>query len=231
MEAGFTMDPNTLANDTAIDAGDESQSQATERYYTQKEFDDAMAKTRAAAERRALKPYQELGAPDELRAIKEQFEARKFEEQKSRGDVDAIVREIAAKKDAEIAKRDQIIAQYRVESPLTEAAARYKAVAPDQVRSLLRDRVRVNPEGEVEVVVERGQVRYADNGEPMRVDDLVRTFLDTNPHFVSAGPATTGSRSSIQSQATAPLDITKLNMSNPEHRALYKEYRKANGIR
>ena len=228
------MDPNTLAtetNTTATDAGDDSQSTAAERYYTQREFDDAMAKTRAAAERRALKPYQELGAPEELRAIKEQFEAKRFEESKNRGDVDSIVKEIAAKKDAEIAKRDQIIAQYRIESPLTEAASRYRAVAPDQVKSLLRDRVRVNTDGDVEVVDERGQVRYADNGEPMRVDDLVRTFLDTNPHFVSAGPATTASRNSIANSGPAPMDITKLNMSNPEHRALYKEYRKAQGIR
>jgi len=228
------MDPNTLAteatNATATDAGDDSQSSA-ERYYTQKEFDDAMAKTRAAAERRALKPYQDLGAPEELRALKEQFEARRFEESKNRGDVDSIIKEIAAKKDAEIAKRDQIIAQYRIESPLTEAASRYRAVAPDQVKALLRDRVRVNTDGEVEVVDDRGQVRYTDAGEPMRVEDLVRTFLDTNPHFVQAGPATTASRNSISNSGPAPIDISKLNMSNPEHRALYKEYRKAQGIR
>jgi len=226
------MEQETLAteDEKVTDTPVETQSQA-EKQYSQKEFDDAMAKTRAAAERKALKPYQDLGDLEELRTYKLELEQRRLEEQKSRGQYDEIIKDLAAKKDAEIAKRDSIISQYRIESPLTEAAARYKAVAPEQVKSLLRNSVRVGEAGDVEVVDERGQVRYNDSGEPMRVDELVKTFLDTNPHFVSAGPATTASRNSIQSQSAQPLDVTKLDMSNPEHRQIYKEYRKTQGLR
>ena len=39
-----------------------------------------------------------------------------------------------------------------------------------------------------------------------------------------------GSRSSTQPGRPAELDITQLDMKNPEHRALYKEYRKTHGI-
>jgi hypothetical protein len=58
----------------------------------------------------------------------------------------------------------------------------------------------------------------------------VKEFLLGNPHFVQSTPATTNSKSNISSQGPGKIDITKLDMKNPEHRELYKEYRKANGI-
>jgi hypothetical protein len=73
-------------------------------------------------------------------------------------------------------------------------------------------------------------VRYNDAGQPLGVDDLVRGFLDSNPHFVNATPSTTNARSSISQQTPSKLDISKLDMKNPEHRALYKQYRKDMGI-
>jgi hypothetical protein len=62
------------------------------------------------------------------------------------------------------------------------------------------------------------------------VEDLVREFLDSNPHFVSASPATTNARSAISNQAPSKVDITKLDMKIPEHREIYRQYRKENGI-
>ena len=229
------MEQETLAtetNETATDAVESSveESQA-QRQYSQKEFDDAMAKTRAAAERRALKPYQDLGDLDEIRTYKSELEQRRVEEQKSRGEYDEIIKDLASRKDAEIAKRDGVIAQYRIETPLTEAAARYKAVAPEQVKSLLRNNVRLAQSGDVEVVDKSGSVRYTESGDPMRVDDLVKTFLDANPHFVSAGPITTASRNSIQTSSAEALDVSKLDMSNPEHRKQYAEWRNKNNRR
>ena len=225
------MTSENAATTTATDAGaDSTEVQAQEKFYSQKEFDDAMAKTRAAVERKALKPYESLGSPDELRAIKEQFENKKFEEQKGKGDYEQILKELASKKDAEIARRDAIIAQYRVDAPLTETAAKYRAVAPDQVKALLRNQIRTTVDGEVEVVDHKGTVRYNDRGEPWSVEDLVKDFLQTNPHFVQPTPATTQSRNSIATQGKQTVDPSKLDMKNPEHRAIYKEYRKANGI-
>ena len=110
------------------------------------------------------------------------------------------------------------------------AAAKYRAVNPDQVRSLLASNLRLNNEGDVEIVDSQGSVRYDDRGAPLAVDDLVREFLDSNPHFVSAAPATTNSQSNLSNRSNRPQDITKLDMKNPEHRKQYAEYRKANGI-
>lgn len=222
------MDLKNSATTQVTDTG-ASEDQASERVYSQKEFDDAMAKMRGAVERKAIKPYADLGSPEELRALKEQFDNKRFEEQKGRGDFENILRDMAQKKDAEIAKRDTIIAQYRVESPLVEAAAKYRAVAPDQVKALLRNQIRLTQDGEVEIVDNNGTTRYRDNGEPMGVEDLVKTFLDTNPHFVAAGPSTTQSKNGMGSQQATQIDITKLDMSKPADRKIYADWKSKQG--
>jgi len=230
-EAESTMDlQNTLATKPATVADQQGEDQAQEKFYSQKEFDDAMAKTRAAVERKAVKAYAELGSPDELRALKEQFENKQFEEHKGKGDFEQILKEMASKKDAEIAKRDSIIAQYRVDSPLVETAAKYRAVAPEQVKALLRNQIKMTPDGEVEVVDTNGMTRYKDNGDAWGVEDLVKNFLDANPHFVAAGPATTQTRNSIGSgTGSQQIDVTKLDMSKPADRKVYAQWKSNQG--
>ena len=218
------------ATNNATDANLDGEGQAQEKFYSQKEFDDAMAKTRAAVERKVAKAYEGLGDIEELKAIKQQVESSRYEEQKSRGDFDNILKEMASKKDAEIARRDQIIAQYRVDSPLVETAAKYRAVAPEQVKALLRQNIRLTNDGEVEVVDSNGTLRYKDNGDPMGVEDLVKSFLDANPHFVAAGPATTQTKSGMGSGASnSKIDITKLDMSKPNDRKVYAEWKQQQG--
>lgn len=224
------MDLTTnIGNNPATDAVSQDEGQAQEKFYTQKELDDAMAKTRSAIERKVSKQYADLGSPEELRALKDQFESKRFEEQKGKGDFENILKEMASKKDAEIARRDQIIAQYRVDSPLVETAAKYRAVAPEQVKALLRNNIRLSQDGEVEVVDNNGTTRYKDNGEPMGVEDLVKSFLDTNPHFVAAGPSTTQAKSSMGSTGNSQVDITKLDMSKPGDRKIYADWKSKQG--
>jgi hypothetical protein len=111
------------------------------------------------------------------------------------------------------------------------AAAKYRAVNPNQVQALLTPSLRLNDEGEVEIVDAKGSVRYNDAGQPIGVDDLVREFLDSNPHFVSAAPATTNSQSSVgRVNSGNNIDLTKLDMKNPEHRKLYADARKSGRV-
>ena len=215
-----------------MDDTDESlnNTQATvEKTYTQKEFDDHAAKLKASVARKYEKTLSELGDIDELRQLKQHHEQQQLELQKKRGQFDEIVRDLAAKKDAEIAKRDDIIRSYTVDMPLVDTAARLGAVNPKQVQALLRPNLRLAETGEVEVLDDKGQVRYSDKGTPFKVEDLVREFLDTSPHFKSAGPSTTQTKSNVN-QSREKLDISKLNMSNPADRKLYAEYRKSAGI-
>ena len=218
------MSDNTLVTDNATDAANldlENQAQAT-KTYTQEEVDNMMARMKGSLQKKLLKPYEDLGDPEELRSIKSEWEKKQQEQAIKRGEFEKTLQDLAAKKDAEIQKRDALIKEYKVNTPLLSAAAQYKAVNAEQVKALLANSVRLNEHGEVEVVDTKGSVRYNDAGEPLGVNDLVREFLDSNPHFVQATPATANTKSNHSNPSTA-VDISKLDMKNPEHRKLYAQ--------
>jgi hypothetical protein len=219
------MSENTLVQDNATDAATlqtENQAQAI-KTYTQDEVNDMMARMKGSLEKKLLKPYAELGDPEELRQIKSEYEKKQQAEAIKRGEFEKTLQELAAKKDSEIQKRDSVIKEYKINTPLLSAAAQFRAVNAEQVKALLSQNVRLNQEGEVEVVDAKGAVRYNDAGEPLGVNDLVREFLDSNPHFVQSTPATTNTKSSVNAPIAGQLDISKLDMKNPEHRKIYSE--------
>jgi hypothetical protein len=227
------MSDNTLVNEQATGAADDitgTQAQAA-KTYTQDEVDNMMARMKGSLQKKLLKPYEDLGDPDELRNIKTDYEKRQQEQQIKRGEFEKTLQELAAKKDAEIQKRDSVIKEYKVNTPLLSAAARYRAVNAEQVKALLSQNVRLNQEGEVEVTDTKGSVRYNDAGEPLGVDDLVREFLDSNPHFVSAAPATTNTRSNIVSGGSGAVDLSSLDLRKAEHRKIYEEARKSGKLK
>lgn len=209
---------DTEVTDTSTES---SQAQAT-KTYTQEEFDRHMAGLKSSISKKYEKQLAELGDIEELRQLKAQAESKKLEDLKKRGQFDEAIRDLAAKKDAEIQQRDAIIKDYRINTPLLAAAAQYQAVNAEQVKALLANQVRLNEEGEVEVVDTKGTVRYSDSGQPLGVNDLVREFLDSNPHFRAATPSTTNTQSNHKT-STKEVDISKLDMKNPEHRKLYAE--------
>lgn len=217
--------------DNVTDTTTENTSQATAtKTYTQEEFDQHMARMKASISKKYEKTFAELGDIEELKQIKAEAEKRRQEESVKRGEFERILQEKAQKWEAEVAKRDAIIKEYTVDVPLVTAAANYKAVNAEQVKSLLKPNVRLNEEGEVEIIDREGKVRYNDAGQPFRVEDLVKEFLETNPHFKQAAPATTQTKSNF-GQSRDKLDITKLDMKNPADRKIYAEYRKAQGLK
>jgi hypothetical protein len=226
------MTDNTLATNDATDAANlelGNQAQAV-KTYSQEEVDNMMARMKGSLQKKLLKPYEDLGDPDELRQLRDEAQKKQQAEAIKRGEFEKTLSELAAKKDAEIQKRDSIIKEYKVNTPLLSAAAQYKAVNAEQVKALLSNNVRLNEVGEVEVIGSDGSVRYNDTGAALGVEDLVREFLDSNPHFVQSSPATTNTKSNVSNGSQAKMDITKLDMKNPEHRQVYAEYRKANGL-
>ena len=221
------MSDNTLVTENATDADTQAvANQAQEvKSYTQEEVDNMMARMKGSLQKKLLKPYEDLGDPDELRNMKTQAEQLKQEEALKRGEFESVLKELASKKDAEIQKRDSVIKEYKVNTPLLSAASKYRSVNPEQVKALLASNVRLNEDGEVEVVDAKGAVRYSDSGSALGVDDLVREFLDLNPHFVQPTAATANTKSSHGNTVTDGFDISKLDMSNPAHRKLYAEAR------
>lgn len=225
------MSDNTLVNDMGTDPAGETANQAQQtKTFTQEEVNAILARTKTQIEKKYAKQYEDLGDPEELRQIKTDWQKKQEEAQLKRGEFEKILQEKAAKFEAEIQKRDSVIKDYKINTPLLSAAAQFRAVNAEQVKSLLSSNVRLNQDGEVEVVDTKGTVRYRDNGTPLAVEDLVREFLDSNPHFVAPTPATTNTKSNVADVKSSKIDISKLDFKNPEHRKLYQEYRKTSGI-
>ena len=216
------MSDNTLVNDET--GSSENTNQAATKTYTQEEFDSHMARMKASITKKYEKTFNELGDIDELKQLKADSERKQLEDQKKRGEFDNIMKTMVDKKDAEIAKRDQLIKEYTVDLPLVQTAAQLRAVNAEQVKQLLKPNVRLSQEGAVEIVDREGKVRYTDAGNPFKVEDLVSEFLQSNPHFVQPTPATTQGKSNI-GQGQKPVDLKALDMRDPQQRALYKEQR------
>lgn len=224
-----TMTEQNIGNTEGTDTS-QNENQATVKTFTQDEVNAILAKTKSQLEKKYSSKYEELGDPEQLREIVSQHQKAQQEQQLKRGEFDRIIQELAAKKDAEIQKRDKVIESFKVEAPIVDAAARYRAVNPEQVKALIRNQVRLGSEGEVEVLDEKGSVRYDDSGKPVSVDSFVQSWLQSNPHFVSAAPATTNTKSNVTGNTTKKVDMSKLDMKRPEDRKIYAEYRKSAGL-
>jgi hypothetical protein len=201
------------------------ESQAT-KTYTQKEVDDMMARAKSAITKKVASKYEDLGDPEMIREVLTQHQKREQENALRRGDFEKVLQEKLSAKDSEIQKRDRIIQEFKLNTPVIDAAARHRAVNPAQVKELIKNNLRLNPDGEVEVLDTEGKVRYDDSGRLLSVDTFVQTWLNENPHFVSATPSTSATRSNITSSAGGAVDLNKLDMRNPEHRKIYAESRK-----
>lgn len=220
------MSDNTLVNDSATGAEIDEQNQAetVAKTYTQDEVDNMMARMKGSITRKLESRYADLGDVDELRQLKIEAEKRQQEQQIKRGEFEKTLQDLATKKDEEIRKRDQIIQGYRLEQPLLNAAAKMKAVNPEQVQALLKNNLRLNEQGEAEVLDSSGAVRYDDAGVPLTVESYVQEWLQGNPHFLSAAPSTTNTKSNIgKSASNGKFDLASLDLTNPQHRQMYKE--------
>ena len=145
-------------------------------------------------------------------------------EQKRKGEFEKILQAQAEKAQAQIGQLSSELTKIKVDGALLNAASTKKAINPEQVVRLVREQVKMSELGAVEVIDSKtGQARYSDTGESLTVDGLVDEFLKSNPHFVQAGPAGGGSKSNTQTDAPLDVDISKLDMTNPEHRKTYAE--------
>lgn len=220
---------NTSATPEATDNSATENNQAT-KTFTQDEVNALMAKTKSQLEKKFSSKYEDLGDPDELREIVTQYRKQQTEHEVKRGNFEKVLQDVVTKKDEVISRQAKMIEEFKVNTPILDAAARHRAVNPEQVKALIRTNVRLNEDGEPEVIDEKGQVQYDDNGRKVNVDTFVQRWLSQNPHFVQPTPSTTATRSNVgNGKLNSKFDLSKLDMKNPEHRAAYKEYRKQQG--
>ena len=202
------------------------------KQFSQAELDRVVA-DRIARERRKFEKKYEGIDPEYYNELNQKAEKEKQDKLKAKGEFEKILKETAEKKDAQISTLLNQVKTIKIDGVLLDTASKMKAVNPGQVTQLIKDQVKMNEAGDVEIVDPKtGQTRYGENGDHLTIEDLTKEFLTANPHFVSATPSGTGATSKIGDQAGSgeKLDVSKLDMSNPDDRARYAAYRKDNGL-
>ena len=163
---------------------------------------------------------------DQYKNWQQQEEDRKIEQQKQRGEFEKILKDQADKFSNRISELEGTLKKEKVDGALLNAASKNRSVAPNQVADLLKNRVRLNEQGQSEVISDDGTPLYKDDGSQMGVDDLVKDFLATNPHFAAPSASGTGSTGKVGGGSkSSDLDITTLDMNNPKDRARYAEWK------
>ena len=163
---------------------------------------------------------------EEAKKLLEEKKLKELEIAKQRGEFDKVLKETVSKKDSKIQSLESELKRIRIDETLVNVASGLKAVKPAEVKQLLRNNVRLNDQGSVEVINEDGTPRYSEKGEPMSVNDLVNEYLKNNPHHVMATQSGSGSQSKIGGASPKQLKIGDLDLSNPSDRKIYAEMRK-----
>jgi len=204
---------------------EEQQPEVKEEVYTQQQLDDAI-KARIIRERqKILKDIGNDNQDNEKIALKEK-EQQEIERKKQRGEFEDLLKEQAEKFNEEKTSLQKQLEQIKINDSLVNAASKNRAINPEQVTNLLRNKVRLNEDGRVEILAENNQPRYNSKGELLSVDDYVQEFITQNPHFQSATPSGSGSQGNVARVNAKPLKIAELDMTKAEDRKTYAEYRK-----
>lgn len=142
-----------------------------------------------------------------------------------RQEFDKVLNQTKEHYSSQMSRLKQELETIKVDGAILSAASNLKVVAPDHVAKLLKGNVRLGEDGQVEVLDDKGQVRYnPESASPLTVDDLVKEFVKTNPFYQAPGPAGSGSRSNMNAERSGSIDISKLDMKNAQDRALYKQH-------
>ena len=189
--------------------------------FTQEQLDNII-KSRLEAEKNKY----EKKLQDEEKQKAELLKEQQLKEAKSKSDIEKIMQERIKEKEDEVLRYKTQIKKEKVDNSILSVANREKSINAQQVVSLLKEEVRYTDDGRIEVVDNNSNVRYNTKGELLTIEDRVKEFLDANPHIRQGSLSGSGSQSSIEGKTVKPFNIQDLDMSKPEDRAKYSEYRK-----
>jgi len=192
-----------------------------QKTFTQEQIDNII-KTRLEAEKSKYDKKLQEEENQKAELLKEQ----QLKEAKSKADIEKIMQERLSEKDSELQKVKDQIKKEKVDNSILSIANKEKSINAQQVVALLKNEVKYNDDGRIEVVDNNSNVRYNSNGELLTIEDRVKEFLDSNPHFRQGSLSGSGSQSAVGGKTVKPFNIQDLDMSKPEDRARYSEYRK-----
>ena len=194
--------------------------------FTQDEVNNIVER-RLAKERGSM--YKKLGVDDidvAINAVKTQKEAEE-KQRIQKGEFEEILKTRTQEHQKEKSELENQLRDIKINKSLLESASKHKAINASQVVDLLKNDIKLNETGNVEILDKNGIARYNKQGELLTTDELVQEFLTQNPHFVSATPSGSGSVSNVDRQElNKPLNLSELDFNNPEDRKKYAQYKK-----
>tara|TARA_R100000278_G_scaffold120783_1_gene103549 strand:+ start:435 stop:1142 length:708 start_codon:yes stop_codon:yes gene_type:complete len=193
---------------------------------SQSEVDKIIDKRLARERQKYEKMYSGID-PEQARKLLEEKENKEIEDQKARGEFEKILKEQAEKSNKEISGLRSEIEKVKVDGALLNAASKNSAINPEQVKDLLKSNVKLNEDGKVEILAENKQPIYNKDGDLKSIDEYVKDFITENPHFQTATPSGSGSKANLGKVDAKPFNIADLDMTKPEDRKQYAEYRRA----
>ena len=185
--------------------------------FTQEQLDNII-KTRLEAE----KSKYEKKLQEEERQKQEILKQEQLKEAKTKADLEKIMQERLSEKEQELAKVKDQIKKEKVDNSILSIANKEKSINAQQVVALLKSEVKYNDDGRIEVVDNNSNVRYNSKGEPLTIEDRVKEFLDSNPHFRQGSLSGSGSQSAIGGKTVKPFNLQDLDLTKPEDRKAYQ---------
>ena len=189
--------------------------------FTQEQLDNIIKSRLEAEQRKYEKRLQE-----EEKQKAEILKQKQLEEAKTKQDLEKIMQERLSEKEQELLRYKNQIKKEKVDNSILSVASNNQAINPSQVVALLKDEVKYTDDGRIEVVDNNSNVRYNAKGELLTIEDRVKEFLDSNPHFRKGSLSGSGSQSAVGGKTVKPFNLQDLDLTKPEDRKAYAEYRK-----
>ena len=190
--------------------------------FTQDQLNNIIEQRIMAERRKYEKKIQE-----EENQKSELLKQKQLEEAKSKQELEKIMQERLAEKDQELQRFRNEIKKEKVDKSILSVASSNRAVNPDQVVALLKSEVQLADDGRTEILDNNGNIRYNEKGQPLTIEERVKEFLDSNPHFRQGSLSGSGSQNAIGGNSQQPKSIGELDLNNHADRKVYAEMRKA----
>ena len=211
----------TVAEIKKEETNTEVKAETKQNTFTQEQLDNIIKSRLEAEQRKYEKRLQE-----EEKQKAEILKQKQLEEAKTKQDLEKIMQERLSEKEQELLRYKNQIKKEKVDNSILSVASNNQAINPSQVVALLKDEVKYTDDGRIEVVDNNSNVRYNSKGELLTIEDRVKEFLDSNPHFRQGSLSGSGSQSAIGGKTVKPFNLQDLDLSKPEDRKAYAEYRK-----
>jgi|TARA_A100001201_G_scaffold134019_1_gene121415 hypothetical protein len=163
---------------------------------------------------------------EQKKAEEEVIKQKQIADAKTKADLEKLMQQRIAEKEAEIQKFKAEIKKEKIDNSLLSVASKNNAINPQQVVDLVKNQIRLSDDNRIEVLDNNNNIRYNQAGELLTIEEKVQEFLKANPHFSLSGKSGVGSQSSVEGKTVKPFNIQDLDMSKPEDRKRYAEYRK-----